>query len=95
MIEAKKPHKAGERSSCSAILMVGELRGRGLAALAYEIKTYENLFCGLFGQIYENLHKQKFLLYGTRTKYATRPITLKSCKLLHMFLHSDALETWK
>ena len=52
-IETKKAHKAGERSSCSAILTVDELCGRDLAALAYEIKNiYENLFCGDFGQIY-------------------------------------------
>ena len=34
----------------SAILMVGELRGHGLAVLAYEIKTYENLFSGLLAR---------------------------------------------
>ena len=33
---------------------------RGLAALAYKIKTYKNLFCGGFGQIFENLHQRKF-----------------------------------
>ena len=54
VIEAKKTHKAGERLSCSAILTVGELHGCGLAALPCEIKMYKNLFCGRFGQIYEN-----------------------------------------
>ena len=42
---------------------IGELHGRGLVALdlAYKIfKTYENLFCGLFGQIYKDLHQRKF-----------------------------------
>ena len=28
----------------------GELHGRCLAALAYKIKVYENIFCGIFGQ---------------------------------------------
>ena len=41
-----------------AILIVGKLHG--LAALAYEIKTYGNLSCGGFGQICENLHQQNF-----------------------------------
>ena len=41
VIEAKKAHKVGERSSCSAILLVGELYERGLVVLGYEIKTYE------------------------------------------------------
>ena len=40
-----------------AILTVGKLHGHGLAALAYEIKTYENLFCGVLAQIYKNLHQ--------------------------------------
>ena len=40
--------------------MVGELRGCDLAALAYKIKIYENLFCGSFDQIYESLHQRKF-----------------------------------
>ena len=54
-----------------AIFTVVEMDGCVLAALAYEIKTSENLFCGLVGQIYENLHQQKFpamrylKLYGT------------------------------
>ena len=65
VIEAKKAHKAGERSSCSDILMVDELCGRGLAALAYEIKTYDNLFCELFGQIYEICTNENFPLYGS------------------------------
>ena len=42
------------------ILTGGKLHGCGLAALAYKSKTYESLFCGLFGQIYivyENLHQ--------------------------------------
>ena len=47
-----------------AIFILGELDGCGLVALAYEIKTCENLFRGLFGQIYENLHQRKFPLYG-------------------------------
>ena len=42
------------------LLTIGELHGRGLVALACEIETYENLFCGLFGQICENLHQRKF-----------------------------------
>ena len=37
-----------------------DCRWHGLAALAYENKMYENLFCGVFGEIYENLHQQKF-----------------------------------
>ena len=43
-------------------MTVGELHVRGLAALAYEIQTYKNLICGLFGQIYmyKNLHQRKF-----------------------------------
>ena len=32
-----------------AIFTVGDLDGCGLSALAYEIKTHENLFCWLFG----------------------------------------------
>ena len=43
-----------------AISTVGKLHRRGLATLAYEIKTYENLFCGVFGQIHENLDQRKF-----------------------------------
>ena len=57
-----------------ATFAVGELDGCGLAALAYEVKTCENLFCGLFGLIYENLHQRKFpatqyvrIAIGTRT----------------------------
>ena len=41
---------------------IGELHWRNLVALAYEIKTCENIFCGLFGQIYENLHKYLYPL---------------------------------
>ena len=51
--EAKKAHKYGAISP-------GELHGRGLVTLACEIKTYENLFCGLLGQVCENLHQRKF-----------------------------------
>ena len=43
------------------------LHGCGLVALSYEMKTYENLFCGLFGQIYENLHSKNLQLYGMYT----------------------------
>ena len=46
--EANKGHKPGERSPCSAA-GIGELHGRVLVhvALAYEIKPYRNLICGL------------------------------------------------
>ena len=57
VIEAKQVHKAGKKSSCSAILTVGELYGCGLTALAYQIKTYEILFCELFGQVYLYIRK--------------------------------------
>ena len=45
--EAKKAHKPGERSPYAVI---GELHGRGLIALAYEIETYK---CQLYDQIYD------------------------------------------
>ena len=57
VIEAKKSHRAGERLSCSTILMAGELHGCGLAALVYVIKI---LSWGLFGQVYKNLQQRKF-----------------------------------
>ena len=31
------------------------VHGCGLVALAYKSKTYENLFCGVFCQIYEKV----------------------------------------
>ena len=43
IIEAKKVHKAEERSSCSTILMVGELHGCDLAALAYKLKYMKSV----------------------------------------------------
>ena len=58
IIEAKKDHKAGERSSCSAMLSqvtysisIGELHVHGLIDLC-QTKMYE--IFGLFGQIYIN-----------------------------------------
>ena len=62
--EAKKAHKPGERSPCCAIRH-GELHGCGLVALAYEIKTYKYLFCGVlagYTKIYTNVN---FPLYGS------------------------------
>ena len=53
--EAKMAHKPGVRSPCCA---VGHRWDAW--ALACKIKTYENLFCGLFGQIYENMHQRKY-----------------------------------
>ena len=64
-----------DHASYSAIfLTVGELHGSGLAALAYEIKTYEILFCGLFGQVYKISH---YTVYDQQTQlsfnnYCTR-----------------------
>ena len=43
-----------ERDHHTVLQAVGELHRRGLSALAYEIKTYENM---LFGQVYKNLHQ--------------------------------------
>ena len=40
---------------------ISELHGRGPAALACKIKAYKNIFCGIFGQIYKNLHQWKNL----------------------------------
>ena len=42
---------------------LGELHECGLAALLYKIKTHENLFCGLFSQIYEKLNQRKLSRY--------------------------------
>ena len=61
IIEVKKAHiKADERSSSSTAchVLVSEVHGRGLAALSYEIETYD--VYGVFGLIYENLHQRKF-----------------------------------
>ena len=42
---AKKAYKPEEESPCcAAVDHIGELHGHGLVALAYKIKTYENLF---------------------------------------------------
>ena len=49
-----------EGDHCAVLCAMGELCGCGLVTLVYEIKTCENLLCGLFGQIYENLHQRKF-----------------------------------
>ena len=49
-----------ERDHHAVLQAIDELHGHVLVALACEIKTYENLFCGLLGQICENLHQQKF-----------------------------------
>ena len=58
--QAKKAHKPGERPPCCAL---GHLKRRGKVwqLYIYEIKT---LFCGLFGQTYENFPLYGILLHG-------------------------------
>ena len=51
-----------ERDHYTVLYAIGELHGRGLVAL--EIKTYDNLFCGHFGQI---LHQRKISCYTSNT----------------------------
>ena len=62
-IETKKAHKAGERSSCSAILTVGELRGHDLAALAYEIKDIRKFILWGFWSDIQKLSPMKVSRY--------------------------------
>ena len=54
---------------CHLFLTVGELHGHGLVT---PVHKNENLFCERFGQIYENLHQQKFnshyMVYYTVTR---------------------------
>ena len=64
---------------------IGELHGRGLVAMACEIKTYEILFCGLIGQICEN-----FPLYGsTFSRYGLPIQTFGDVSVIHCNCTSD------
>ena len=70
-----------ERYRHAVLQAIGELHGRGLVALACEIKTYENLFCGFLARYAKIYTNENFPLYG---------IYLWNCctvKLLWFWLH--------